>query len=38
VRALRRPGRRATVRVTITATDAARNARTDVRRVRIVRR
>jgi hypothetical protein len=38
VRALHRPGRRATVRVTIVTSDAARNARTDVRRVRIVRR
>jgi hypothetical protein len=38
VRALRRPGRRATVRVTIRAADGAGNARTLVRRVRVVRR
>jgi hypothetical protein len=36
-RALARPRRRATVRVTVRVTDRAGNARTGVRRVRIIR-
>ena len=36
-RSLARPGRRATVRISVRAADAAGNARTETRRVRIVR-
>jgi hypothetical protein len=36
-RSLARPGRRATVRITVRAADRAGNARTAVRRVRVVR-
>jgi hypothetical protein len=36
-RGLRRPRRTATLRITVTATDAARNARRRTVRVRIVR-